>query len=45
MRLNYTIQQVGKYKFKVLRIGLFKVEWCLFNKKFLWRLEINNWDK
>lgn len=45
MRIKYNEQKVDKYKFKVLRIGLFKLEWCIFKKKFLFRIELNNWDK
>jgi len=45
MRLYIRKENVGKYKIFVIRIGLIKVEFCLFNGKFLWRLEINNWDK
>lgn len=45
MRVYYTIEKVGKYKFKTLRIGMLKIELCIFKNKFMIRLNINNWDE
>ena len=45
MRIRYTISKLGKYKVKKWRIGVFTLEMCLFKGKFLFRFEVNNWDK
>lgn len=41
---RYKISEVGKYKISYIFLFGIKIEWCIYHRKYMFRIEINNWD-
>ena len=42
---RFAIGKKKQYRGIVIKFWIFKFERIVFKNKFLWRFEINNWDK
>ena len=44
-KLYYKSINVGKYRFKTIKIGILKIEICMFKRKFMFKFNIDNWSE